>query len=1108
MTALDIPVITSATVDDSYTPPTIFRLSRPADVAALAQLEASGAVTVRHDLLDLQLQNFARVRTPERGRVADRSDVIDDFIAGRPMSEVGAWVFYPWSGRLVHILDEPEFVEVRTSANRNKLTNQEQQALSQKTIGILGLSVGNAVALTVALERSAGTIKVADFDELDISNLNRLRASLSDIGVNKAVLAARQIAELDPFIDVRVFPKGVNDDNIEEFFDGAPGIDLLVEECDSPWIKVRAREYARKRRIPVLMEVSDRGLLDIERFDLEPDRPLLHGLLGELTQEDLKSADRDVQLAAVAVMIGVDGISDRAAASVVEMDQSLATWPQLGAEVNHGGAVVATAARSILLGHDIQSDRVNIDIPNGIGQSPQDLPGIVLGGNHGTDEAILDEIAPDIREILQQAMRAPTGGNAQQWHFVVRGRIVDIVYVPERSKTHILYEAAHTVSRISLGNVTECVVVAARARGLTVEVEYDPNGLDDLTFTRVTIGKTGPSATEEERALGAAIDVRYSERSRAQGRALTEDEWALLENATKEFPVTLKLSEDPEVKYIYGEGTAECNRLRALVKETHRETFSEFYFRSDQPERQDGVPLENVGLTLPERTALRILRRPEVAKFLHERNEGAPLLEYTREWASGASAVGTITAASDSRHHVVEAGRAFMRLWLAATASGIGLHPTTSLMLAMEMIQGPDADIFNDAEKEQVRTLDAQFRSAMGLAEGDRLAITFRLVAGVVRSAQPLPPRRNLADHVDVVTAGTQKARPTKPVREPAEWELRPARIEDADGIAQLFHDVYKGGYPYENCTEVSLIKRTLDDGEYMWLIALDEEGSIVGSMVSRPEPGGIYELCRAAVHPDFARRGSFAPMFDMAMEMTAARPDCEMVYGYARGELAVRAFARGPIPIAYTGTNAATHVVNGRREVNLIGSGFNFGPGRDMVTRVLPAATILDPNSWVAGAAASMRTRNITGEYPAQIASWDAGGRVHESDAGRVSYSFYEASQAVIVGTVEADSPEDVRRLLWQVVDTSPTPVAHINVNLLADKVDVMRTLATPEGADPTRRFGACAYLPAWHKEDNVRFDCVTMAALINQPEPDPLDLKERIARMYASFPQELRFS
>ena len=30
------------------------------------------------------------------------------------------------------------------------------------------------------------------------------------------------------------------------------------------------------------MATSDRGLVDVERFDLEPQRPILHGLLGDV----------------------------------------------------------------------------------------------------------------------------------------------------------------------------------------------------------------------------------------------------------------------------------------------------------------------------------------------------------------------------------------------------------------------------------------------------------------------------------------------------------------------------------------------------------------------------------------------------------------------------------------------------------------------------------------------------------------------------------------------------------------------------------------------------------------------------------------------------------
>ncbi|MGW7434561.1 hypothetical protein [Streptomyces sp. NPDC054849] len=41
------------------------------------------------------------------------------------------------------------------------------------------------------------------------------------------------------------------------------------------------------------MDTNDRGLLDIERFDLEPDRPLFHGRVGTTTAADVRGLDRD-----------------------------------------------------------------------------------------------------------------------------------------------------------------------------------------------------------------------------------------------------------------------------------------------------------------------------------------------------------------------------------------------------------------------------------------------------------------------------------------------------------------------------------------------------------------------------------------------------------------------------------------------------------------------------------------------------------------------------------------------------------------------------------------------------------------------------------------------
>jgi hypothetical protein len=54
-----------------------------------------------------------------------------------------------------------------------------------------------------------------------------------------------------------------------------------------PRLKILLREKARALRLPVLMETSDRGMLDVERFDLEPDRPILYGKVGWIWSADM-----------------------------------------------------------------------------------------------------------------------------------------------------------------------------------------------------------------------------------------------------------------------------------------------------------------------------------------------------------------------------------------------------------------------------------------------------------------------------------------------------------------------------------------------------------------------------------------------------------------------------------------------------------------------------------------------------------------------------------------------------------------------------------------------------------------------------------------------------
>ncbi|MEJ8546082.1 Rv1355c family protein [Brevibacillus borstelensis] len=342
--------------------PQLFRLSQAEDQHRLNELME----TERPEVIDRfrpQLQELIKAENAGiRFSPEELSRAVEERLGSTPISFHGVWVHYPWRNKLVHLLDEEDYVFVRTNRNRNKITAEEQKLLNEKTIGVIGLSVGQSIALTLAMERSCGEIRIADFDTLELSNLNRIRAGVFQLGLPKWVVTAREIAEIDPYLRVVCYPDGITEENIEPFLLEGGKLDILVDECDSLNIKILAREKARLHKIPVIMDTSDRGLLDVERFDLEPDRPILHGLAEGLDYGQLRGLSDKEKIPFVLKIVGYETMSDRLKSSLQEVGKSIMTWPQLASSVSLGAAVGADVCRRISLGQFTRSGRYFVDI--------------------------------------------------------------------------------------------------------------------------------------------------------------------------------------------------------------------------------------------------------------------------------------------------------------------------------------------------------------------------------------------------------------------------------------------------------------------------------------------------------------------------------------------------------------------------------------------------------------------------------------------------------------------------------------------------------------------------------------------------------------------------
>jgi molybdopterin/thiamine biosynthesis adenylyltransferase len=317
------------------------------------------------DTMEDQLQDLAACQYPELYSTgASLPTLVEKTLNGRKIEQIANWVYYPWKNTAVRVLNEEDFILCRTNRNKLKITDEQQNALRQKQVLFIGLSVGQSAALTFAMQRLCGHFHLADFDTLSLSNLNRLRASITDIGLEKTVIAARQITEQDPYLKVTCYQNGVTADNIDNMLtlNGTGKVDLVVEECDGLEMKFLIRERARHFGIPVIMETSDRGVVDIERFDLEPNRSILHGLAGNLSFEEVKDFDRGQRIDLLTKIVDYANISDGLKKSYAALGKEVLTWPQLGYEVTLGGASLAYAAGIILLGKSMKSGRFYVDL--------------------------------------------------------------------------------------------------------------------------------------------------------------------------------------------------------------------------------------------------------------------------------------------------------------------------------------------------------------------------------------------------------------------------------------------------------------------------------------------------------------------------------------------------------------------------------------------------------------------------------------------------------------------------------------------------------------------------------------------------------------------------
>ncbi|CAG1001257.1 Sulfur carrier protein ThiS adenylyltransferase [Methylophilaceae bacterium] len=447
------------------------------------------------------------------------------------------------------------------SRNVGWVTPQEQEILRNKRVAIAGMGGVGGVHLLTLARLGIGAFHIADFDVFDIVNFNRqIGATVSTLGQPKADVLASMAKDINPELDIRIFPDGVNQNNLSDFF---TNIDLYVDGLDFFAFSARQATFAACARL---------GIPAITAAPLGMGTALLNFLPGGMTFEQyFQWGDLPEEEKALRFLLGLAPAGLHASylvdPSAINLKERRGPSTIMGCQLCAGAA--ATEALKILLSrgrvlaapHGIHFDAYRNKLvhtwrPGGNGNPIQRL-GLSIARkrlNSGTGSAAA-QIAPTvsrdttphstpiaaekahppstIEQILDLARWAPSGDNTQPWRF----EIIDDHHVVVHgfdTRDHCVYDLDGHPSQIALGTLLETISIAATAHGLlarisrrmempetepTFDVHFVPDKSlkPDLLIPYIPSRsvqrramRTRPLSRAEKSALEAAAGERYT----------------------------------------------------------------------------------------------------------------------------------------------------------------------------------------------------------------------------------------------------------------------------------------------------------------------------------------------------------------------------------------------------------------------------------------------------------------------------------------------------------------------------------------------------------------------------------------------------------------------
>lgn len=165
---------------------------------------------------------------------------------------------------------------------------ERMERLSQAHVLVVGLGGVGAYGAEMICRAGVGHMTLVDADTVQITNINRqLPALHSTLGRTKAEVLANRFRDINPEVELTVWPVFLKDENIPELLDAA-AYDFVVDAIDTLAPKCFLIAEALKRRLKIVSSMGAGAKSDITKVCFADIRDTYHCGLSKAVRKRLK----------------------------------------------------------------------------------------------------------------------------------------------------------------------------------------------------------------------------------------------------------------------------------------------------------------------------------------------------------------------------------------------------------------------------------------------------------------------------------------------------------------------------------------------------------------------------------------------------------------------------------------------------------------------------------------------------------------------------------------------------------------------------------------------------------------------------------------------------